>query len=317
MPTTFAEKLAAYRSLELARHELARLEREIPQQRKRVLKLQAQLQQEELDVKRLEGLHVTALFQKLLGDYDSRYELEKQEYLQAALEYNEGVRQLNLLENEADQLHLRLENAEHLGEELRHLSREREAAVRRTHPLLATQLTALHAQEDTLVRERREVYEAIIAGTKVLQLTSSMTEHLEAAAQYEQWSGGPYKRIQEQRQNRRRRVDEAHRESFRIRPALVKFSSELDDVNQLHLKRRPGATVEFEFFDQLYYDRLITDWVLRQRIDHSLQFLRGIHGDVFRLVEGLKIKQRQSEQQLRYVRERFQKLLEGGDGHNA
>lgn len=309
---TFAQKLATFRSLELARRRLEHLDREIPEQRSRVLQLQATLQREELDVKKLEGMNVTSIFQKFLGEYESRYALEKQEYVQAALEYNEGVRQLELLEFEANVLREKIEAGADLEEELRHLTRDREAAVRASHPLLATQLTALHQQEDELIGERREVYEAIIAGTKVLQLTSSMTEHLEAAAQYEEWSGGPYQRLQEQRKKRRRRVDEAHRESFRIRPALVKFSNELDDVNRLQLKRRPGAAVEFEFFDQLYYDRLITDWVLRQRIDHSLQFLRGIHGDVFRLVEGLKLKQRKSEQQLQYVRDRFQQILKGG-----
>ena len=311
-PNPFAEKLTAYRSWELAKQRLKNLtERILPKKRLTVLELQANMHQEEQDVRQLEQLTISALFEKFLGDFETRYQLEKQEFMQAVLEYNEGVKELELLEFEENVLREKVAAGENLHEELRHLSREREEMVRRADPVLATQLSALNRQEEELVKERREVYEAILAGTQVLRLTGTMIGHLEAARQFEQWGGGSYAERQMRRENRQRRIDRAHMESFKIRPALVKFADELHDVNHLSLKRRVGASVEFEFFDKLYFDRLITDWVLRQRVDHSLQFLRSVEADVLRLVEGLKRKQKMNRQQLAYSKKRYAEVILG------
>ena len=90
-PIPKLEKIVGdYKSLQLSKKHLKYLHVKINIESRRLEDLKIILDEEHQDVLDLESKTIRGLFQNILGKNEEQYEIEKQEYLMAALQFNEA-----------------------------------------------------------------------------------------------------------------------------------------------------------------------------------------------------------------------------------
>ena len=92
--------IEAYQSMVMARQHLAKLKLRIEEERKACAVLLDLLNKEYEDIEALEKANVSRLFALVLKNQEEQMEIERQEYLHAAIKYREACKMLELLEFE-------------------------------------------------------------------------------------------------------------------------------------------------------------------------------------------------------------------------
>ena len=103
MAESLKKAIEAHNSLQRVKNHLDHVIRQIREEERTLKELGEVLKKEHRDVKKLEKLSVKGIFHEFLGDKKKQLEIERQEYLDAVMRYNECVKFLELLEFERGQ----------------------------------------------------------------------------------------------------------------------------------------------------------------------------------------------------------------------
>ena len=230
----------------------------------------SQVKKEEKDVERLEKGSLTTLFSRILGDHVKELEKERQEYLMAALEYNETRKSIELIEYEMQLLERRLMQlgqVEYRLEELK-IAREKELLGQPTD--IGRRLREVNAQIDKGNITMVDIEEAIDAGTHALRMIAKLENQLENARGWGQWDmiadGAGWVKHSA--------IDKARRILQDVQFALKKYKSELEDVFPENKLKLEVKMERFNSFVDIILDNLITDWVVQKKIKNALDSVR-------------------------------------------
>ena len=143
-PIPNLEKIVGdYKSLQLSKKHLKSLEVKINSESRRLKELKIILEEEHQDVLDLEFKTIRGLFQNILGENEEQYEIEKQEYLMAALQFNEAKKVVDLLNFEKDILLGKLDKEEEVKSKFEKLIFQRNTLIAKEYPYLAQQLQSI------------------------------------------------------------------------------------------------------------------------------------------------------------------------------
>ncbi len=226
------------------------------------------LKKEERDVQRLENLGIRSLFSRILGDKEKQLEKERQEYLQVALKYNELTKSLELIEYEMDLLERKLDDKPEVEQRYEKLIERREREILEEGSGAASSLLKISRALDEKQVLLRDIREAIDAGQEAYRLSQRLEKQLKEARDWGQWdmygsSGKGWLK--------HRAIDRARDYLHKVRHALIKFENELRDVYpNAHIDVNVRVERIDSFFD-IFFDNLISDWVVQQRIMNALQ----------------------------------------------
>ena len=265
-------EIAKYRA-EIARSEQLRARLESMSARREALAareeaLREAREEESGDVERLEGRSLARYIYSLTGSLEDRLERERMEARAAAVKHD-AVR------GELEDLDADIEES---LEELRALSgcEERyEAAIEaRAESLKAAgspageRLRMLERELEEVERRLRETDEAIRAGREAESAAMYAEGNLESASDWgtlDLFTDSVIVSLA-----KHSRVDEAQWQLERLRVAIRRFSTELDDVGQVI----DVQTGDFIGFADVFFDGFIFDLAMNSRIDSSLQSVR-------------------------------------------
>jgi hypothetical protein len=256
------------------------------------------LKKEEKDVERLENRSLRSTFLRILGDKDKQLEKERQEYLQVALKYNELTKSLELIEYEMDLLERKLDDRADIDKRYSELIQIRENEILAEGNDAAHSLVKISRELDSKKLILRDIEEAIDAGHEAYRLSQRLEKQLREARDWGQWDmyGAPGHGWLKHRS-----MDRARDYLHKVRHSLIKFENELRDVY-------PDARIDVDirvdsinsFFD-IFFDNLISDWVVQQKVMNALKH-------AIRTREQVKRALRDLEAEIPVVREELAKL---------
>lgn len=297
-----------YRSIILSKHHLEKLKDRLQLERNRLQELEAILDQKYNNLYQLEKLSLRALFYTMLQTKDEQFEIESQEYLHAVLQLKDCKKTIELLEFERKVLLSKVNKEKRVQDQLNHLFTEREEFISSKYASLKNQLIIANQKLDQELGYKREIYEALIVGLKARDVFTQMIALLVKAKDDVNW-GAELPNKEELRHAKNSYLDQAQELSYKAKQLLQELMDEMEDIYMHKSIRRLNKFEEFKHFNDIYYDRLISDWMVQNRIVSTLNYLKGTMDSLKRIVETLKIQKKTTEKNIEYLNKRKDELI--------
>lgn len=258
-------KLEEFKSFELAKKYIIKIEKDIKAKHVMLQQLYVRLEEECEDVEKLEKMSVRAIFENILVDKEKQLEKERQEYLNAVLSYNECKKHLELLSYERKIIKNKLKNYDKIKSELHALSRKREQTLMQEYPVAHQLISDINKRLDDLISYKKELQEVIIIGVKAnLELEKTM----ESLEQVIPW--GEFIMNQPDLEfDNKIFINKASDHAINAKKILEHFEYELIDVYGDQNRPIQSYLERFNCFIDIFLKNLIVDWVLFRKIKEA------------------------------------------------
>lgn len=298
--------IEAQHQLEKVATYVTSLEDRIDGAHRQLQELSQIVDKEQAEYERLEKLSLKSVFHQVLGNKEQQVEKERQDYLQAFLRFNEARKALELLNFERETLVKKLDGKSQLDAELERLIALREQEILTLNNQSAQRLRGIDRDMDKLIRVRVEVNEAIAAGEVALNSLSQMIGYLNQARNWGNWdmtSRGPAPSFM-----KKSSIDKARTISYNVQMELKRFGDELRDVYHREFVF-PFQLESFSGFLDMFFDNLISDWIIQSKIKNSLANCIAVRDTVLRLHGSLRAELPSLEKEKADLEQKRKKLI--------
>ena len=302
---TILEKITL---IKLTKSHLQKLDTRLLEAYKELADLESFMGKELKDVEALQNITIQQLFSKILGNKEQRLEIERQEYLEAVLNYKDAKKSIELMKFEKEVLQDKVTQLPILQKELDLLLDKRESEILNFGGPIINQLKVLNSQIDDTFQLKREIYEAKIVGTKVRILLESIIGNLQEAHDKERFideHGNPFRSRTAGKSN----VQQAQDTFYQLRNESMKFEGELEDIYSHREIKFRVSLQRFQQMSKIYYGNLINDWVVSQRILDALSFIKTFHNRVKRTLLSLDQEEKLANEKTTYLQKRKKELI--------
>ena len=294
-----------FKSIELAKNHLEKLNDRLGNAHFHLEHLRHVLKKEYEDVKALEDMNINNLFRKILGNVETQLEKERQEYLQAALKYNEFLKTVELMEFEQQLLEKKVAGFNKAKSHLHALIRQREKELIHTNSDSRLLIQNINSEMDAKLNMKREINEALTVGLKVTEILRQMEDHLEKATDWGQWTSS----YNPPGEKYIKHVDKANKLSFEAKSLLLLFEDELKDIYEDQKLYLAYNLESFKHFNSFFYDNLISDWILQKKIKNALSFIQACKDKVIRICSSLKQEFKQTSSAIEYLQNKKEQIV--------
>ena len=301
--------LADYQSIIHAKRHLAKLDQKLEEEQMNLDDLQLILEKEYQDVRKFEGLSLNSLFHTFLGNKEEQYEIEKQEYLHAVLKHNEYKKTVDLLSYEQDVLLEKVQREQEVYQQLTSLLTERNQLIQQKYAGLKNQIIEIHEQIDEKIGYQQEVQEALSVGQKAADLIQQMITQVVKARHKAEWGNANFVDPGDPQFSSYAYIDQAQQISYKVKQQFQKLENELEDVYKFKSVKRINKVAELKHFNEIYYDYLISDWIIRQKVTSTLNYLYGVRDTLQRIDQTLQAQLRATKQAIDYLKKRKQEII--------
>ena len=269
---------------------LVNLERRIKAYEKEADRLLRLVEKEEDDYHKLERLNLQSLFSQVLGNKEKELEKERQDYLMAVLKYQSSTKNLDTLQFEKEVLTKQLSS-------LHNAEKEFEKKFNKNESKLEAHLSAKTKEKLKIVDLKllnheariKELREAVKAGKKA---ETTLLRLIDDLSNIKQWGNsfvakknakisGSGKHISP---GKRRFINQSKKDANKANILLENFETEIQDI-QKHFKIDYRNYIKsFEDFLELFYDNLITDWIVKKNLKNTSFAIQTVHDKVARIL---------------------------------
>ena len=305
-------EIANYRSLQKAAEHVKDIKHDIDRMYAELVALEKQLEIEYKQYERLEGNSLKGFFYGVLGSKEKQLEKERQEYLQVSLKYDELKESIKLKEFERDVLEKKVGQFKQSEERLNRLKKQREQFLIRSNTKDSYRLREIINKMDRSTRLQIDISEALAAGQTLMHNLDQMIHLLKTARNWGRWDmqGGNSGRVYKRRKYSN--IDRAKQVAYAIQNVMKSFEREVADVysdfNGLNAK---FDLDRFNGFTDVFFDNLISDWIVQQKIVNSLNNVKSIHDRVIRVLKALEVDDRKNQADLKDLEKNKEKILVG------
>lgn len=253
---------AQKKRLEAMRTELLKQEDEVA---KKAAELEKIKKKEQLDVDKLEGKTIKALFFTLAGTKEEKLSQERQEAYVAAMKYDAAKRDLEGIMSDLKSCEDELNNLADCETEYEHLLEQKKNSIKQEASQRANEVILLEREMENLAHEIIELEEALDVGYKAFDLVEDIIRELQEAHDLADWDTFMDSfLIDMQKQEHIHNAQDLIRD---LRNELRRFKTELADVNidgdiQIEMD-------EFSEFADWFFDNIFTDWNIKEKIENS------------------------------------------------
>lgn len=286
--TYFDERLKELHRQKLQKKRLKAMEMELERQRDEVAKKASELgkikKKEQLDVDKLEGKTIKALFFALSGTKDEKLSQERQEAYVAAMKYDAAQQDLQRIIYDLEICKEDLEKLEGIEKEYEHLLEQKKGSIKQEASRRAKEVMILEKQMEDISHEIIELEEALDVGYHAFDLVDTIVKELEEAhnlAEWDTFTDSFFVDMQKQEH-----IHEAQDLIGDLRQELRRFKTELADVNiegdiQIEMD-------EFSEFADWFFDNIFTDWDIKEKIANSMTQAEDTRSQVTATINLLK-----------------------------
>lgn len=267
--TAFNAKLEELRNSMTRKKRLEDLLKDLKIQLKeltsKVYDLEREAKKEQVDVDKLEGKSLSALYYSMIGKKGERLEIEKQEAYLAKVKYDTAVGELRAVEDDIKRYESELHSIQWSKERYEEVLQEKAEAIKAAnHPEIES---ILHLEEKLveITDHKKELKEAISAGNAALSTTEKILSSLDSAEGWGTWDligGGMISDIA-----KHSHLDEAQDAVNTLQIELRRFKTELADV-EIHGDMKVNIDGFLRFADY-FFDGLFADWAVLDKIKQS------------------------------------------------
>ncbi len=310
MPDIHKELKATLIKLEQARkvdRHLADLNQQLQQAYDEQDRLERKLAKEFKDIEKLEKLSVKGLFHTVLGSKEEQIEKERQEYLQVSLKFDEAKKSTELLEYERDLLQKKVSDLANLERKLEGLLKMREKTLIAENTTVGKQILDIVLLIDTHQEFIRGIIDVKDTGQKALLILEKMEGHLKKARNWGQWDmtgrqrGASYMKHSA--------IDRARDLSVHVKHLLVRFQK---DVRHIYGPEQFNLHIQidnFSRFTDIFFDNLISDWIIQQKIQNALSSVVTVHDRVARILQSLDGEISKTQDKMAQLEDKRKKLI--------
>jgi hypothetical protein len=304
------EKIEAstFRKDRLKNH-IHRNETQLKRMRMDLLALENSIVKEQRDVIRLEQLTVSSVFLRILGSIEKQLEIERQEYLMEVLKYNELQESISLLEFEQKTLRQALDMMEDNQTMFDKLAFEKEAILKALDKQFAIKIRLLDQDIVFQTAQISKTKSAVENGVKSKKILIEIKQDLSKVKEWGSWQyygAGNYSAYA-----KKNYIDTARKNAIQANMILSNYENDLTELFKdlkipYHLRLD-----KFELFLNIFYDNLITDWIVQKHIKNALQNIQMNIDKVTRLQATIETGQKKQQALIqKLIKERKQLILE-------
>lgn len=295
-----------YESVRKAKDHLAIVEDELAQAYDKIKSMDAQLDKELKDIDALDKIGVKALFYKTLGSKEEQMEKERQEYLELSLKYKEYKAEVELMEFERDLLVKKSNKIVELQQSLIRLKKARKSEILTGSDLQRKDdLMELMEKLDLHIALKKELSEAVQAGKDAIRALDVVIGHLDEAGHWGKWDMMGDHRA---KYSKRQAIDLAVRRIPEARNRMQIFTRELADLGDTDTNINVNQIRANKFTD-FFFDNLISDWIVQQRIVGTRNDVQNSKSHVQRVLMSLTREQSQVLEKLELLKNQYNSLL--------
>ena len=285
------EQIFAKKNLEAKRREL---ESQRENLRSRVQDLEKVMQNEQADVDRLERTSMASLFYSMMGKKEAQLDKEKVEAFAAKVKYDSAVQELQLVENDIHDLEVHLQEIADCEKQYQELLAQKACAIKESASETAQQLLTLEEKIAELQSQKKELREAISAGSSALTSIKSILSDLDAASGFGTWDllgGGMLSDLAKHSY-----LDEAQGKVQQLQSELRRFKTELADITiQADLQVSVDGFLRFADY---FFDGVFADWVVMDKINQSQSSVQDTKNQVEEVLSRLHHMEVAADQQI-------------------
>lgn len=298
------------RTIRLAKSHLQDVQRRLSQARSVVDRLAQLLNENYETMESLELKSLKNIFKTVLGNKEAQLEMRRQEYLQVVLQYHEARKSVELLQFEEGVLKEQVNTEGHIDQQLEKAIVTHRADILAAHPTLSDQIIAIEKNISKISGNRKELEEAKFVGEEILEVLSVIMRNLNRASDWGSWDAMDFSRKLEAKA-KNLFMDKAMANVYIAQLLFERFEKELQDIHNHKEIRRSYHFHDFGNFTEVYYNRLIADWVIQKRIKDSKQIVEGVHSSTSMIVASLNHEIEQSEIQIENLKSEIEHLIKG------
>lgn len=287
--------------------QLTRLKQQRYQASEEKGRLEQFLAEEIKDVERLQSWSLANLYYTLTGQKQERLTKEDEEVLRAKERFELAVAEVNAIDIEMQQITDKLASVRHWKERLHTAETRKETLVRAHSAEVALQLDQLAHQRAAVLRERKEVDEALQAGRSAVAALRRAEEKFESASNwstYDLLGGGMIATHM-----KHSRYDDAQGEVQSANSRIRAFQREIADVKELMASTELVSIGDGLKMADYFFDGLIADWLVNGRITDSLEAVRNGKRTISDAISKLESTLRNVDQRLTVLDVRYDDIL--------
>lgn len=272
----------------------------------RVSELEAIKLQEQEDVERLESGGITALFYSLVGKGEEKLTKERREAAAAALKYESAARELDSVMSDIAGCESELAGLSGCEQEYEETLQAKSREVKASGGAAAAKLLELEAQAAACVGRKKEILEAIAAGSEALVTAEEILDDLDSAGSWATWDvfgGGIIADIA-----KHSHLDEAQYAVERLQSQLRRFKTELADVGGIGADVRVNVDGFLRFADY-FFDGIFVDFAVMDHISNSAEQVQAVHARISDVLERLHAMLSRTETELNETRAQAGELV--------
>jgi hypothetical protein len=284
------EALQSYHNVDKVKSHLKEVNRKLDEQYARLKFLKEQMEKEYEDYAKLEKGSLKGWFYSVLGSKEKQLEKERQEYLQVTLQYDECKNSIELLEYEQEVLKKKVEDFPALKKKVKELKIQRVKELKESGSAYGKALMRINDKVDDYQLKVRDIEDALEIGRQAISLLDTMVSYLKSARNWGNWDmysgnrGGGYWTAYQKHTN----VDKAKALSYKIKFVLQRFDEELERIYGEGSGAAYQIKIEgFSKFTDIFFDNLISDWIIQQKIINALNSVRSVNDQVNRICQTL------------------------------
>jgi len=266
----------ASKRLEVINHDLDVLVEDLRVHKKIMIK-------EHEDVVKLEKMSKYLLFFKILGDREKELEKERQEYLQSVLDYNAIAHEIQLLEYEKGVLERRAADKDSLKKQRDYYLKVKEQKILYNRGDHDNMIKKLNKEIERLSLLSREMDEAQ-ATLKETEAMINKSMHFLSLID-DKFGAYEFNKLILTFSNKKY-LSKAIDYAVKVKVQIKKLDKELSDV---YKKYELPNVYKYESFTNSFHSNLISDWVLKNKLDSAMKSLKEginrIHGLIDRIEE--------------------------------
>ncbi|RDW20902.1 hypothetical protein [Oceanobacillus chungangensis] len=268
--------------------------------------LEKQLTAEMKDVKKLERVGFTNLFQTFFGSKEEKLTKEKQEVIAVQLQLKEAENTKAEIFHSVTELERKIENLAHIEMEYERLLVRKEEFIKNSNSASANKLFELTELAGDIQLMLTELNEAITAGNIANGNLENAVKSLESASgwgTFDLFGGGAIASMV-----KHSHIDEAANSIHNAQSSMRRFQKELLDVDE-------AANIDIDIsgllkFADFFFDDIISDWMVQGRIEDSLKQARNQLAKVGRIIHKLEAEVLELERELTSIEIERKELIE-------
>ena len=249
----------------------------------KVSNLKGVMEKEQSDVDRLEGRGLTALFYGIVGKKEEKLDEQRREAVTARAKYDVALQEMDLVQRRISRYEEELATLKDVEMKYAYALKQKVQLLKASATPVSEKILQYEEQISNLENQKKEIREAISAGTKAKNIAEQVLSELDDAEGWGTWDllgGGLISDLAKHSS-----LDDAQEEIEHLQVQLRRFKTELADVT---IRAEMQVNIDgFLRFADYFFDGLFADWAVLDKIEESQSEVKNVIKQIQAVVDKL------------------------------